>query len=29
MVTRATYLHFGLKPPERAASNLQLFEDSR
>ena len=29
MVTRATYLHFGLKPPERATTNLQLFEDSR
>jgi Holliday junction DNA helicase RuvB len=29
MVTRATYLHFGLKPPERGASNLPLFEDSR
>jgi Holliday junction DNA helicase RuvB len=29
MVTRLTYQHFGLKPPERAAANLQLFEDSR
>ena len=29
MVTRATYLHFGLKPPERGATNLPLFEDSR
>jgi Holliday junction DNA helicase RuvB len=29
MVTRASYLHFGLKPPERAAGNLQLFEDPR
>ena len=29
MVTRATYLHFGLKPPERAATTLQLFEDPR
>src|SRR5581483_1916813 len=28
VVTRASYLHFGLKPPERAA-NLQLFEDGR
>jgi Holliday junction DNA helicase RuvB len=28
MVTRATYLHFGLKAPERIAANLQLFEDS-
>jgi len=28
MVTRASYLHFGLKPPERAAAaTLQLFED--
>jgi Holliday junction DNA helicase RuvB len=27
MVTRATYLHFGLKAPERASSTLQLFED--
>ncbi|MGH8133481.1 MAG: Holliday junction branch migration DNA helicase RuvB [Steroidobacteraceae bacterium] len=29
MVTRASYVHFGLKPPERAAASLQLFEDSR
>jgi holliday junction DNA helicase RuvB len=29
MVSRATYQHFGLKPPERAAANLQLFEDPR
>ena len=28
MVTRASYLHFGIKPPERAAT-LQLFEDPR
>jgi len=27
MVTRATYLHFGLKAPERVSANLQLFED--
>ncbi len=29
VVTRASYLHFGLKAPERIASNLQLFEDGR
>jgi Holliday junction DNA helicase RuvB len=29
LVTRLTYQHFGLKPPERAAPNLQLFEDPR
>ena len=29
MVTRASYLHLGLKPPARAAATLQLFEDSR
>jgi Holliday junction DNA helicase RuvB len=29
MVTRLTYQHFGMKPPERAAANLQLFEDPR
>jgi len=29
MVTRASYLHFGIKPPERAAATLQLFEDDR
>jgi Holliday junction DNA helicase RuvB len=29
MVTRASYLHFGIKPPERAAGNLPLFEDPR
>jgi holliday junction DNA helicase RuvB len=28
MVTRASYLHFGVKPPERAAT-LPLFEDQR
>jgi hypothetical protein len=28
-VTRASYLHFGLKPPERASATLQLFEDPR
>src|SRR5262249_8421040 len=27
MVTRSTYLHFGLKAPERVSANLQLFED--
>jgi len=27
MVTRATYLHFGLKAPERSSATLQLFED--
>jgi Holliday junction DNA helicase RuvB len=29
IVTRASYLHFGLKAPERMAANLQLFEDGR
>jgi holliday junction DNA helicase RuvB len=29
MVTRAAYLHFGMKPPERVATTLQLFEDGR
>ncbi len=29
VVTRASYQHLGLKPPERAASTLQLFEDQR
>ena len=29
MATRATYQHFGLKAPERAAATLQLFEDPR
>ena len=29
MVTRTSYLHFGLKAPERFAANLQLFEDGR
>jgi holliday junction DNA helicase RuvB len=29
MVTRASYLHFGLKPPERGAATLPLFEDPR
>ena len=28
MATRASYLHFGIKPPERAAT-LPLFEDQR
>ncbi len=28
-VTRATYLHFGLKPPERIAANLKLFEENQ
>jgi Holliday junction DNA helicase RuvB len=27
MVTRASYLHFGIRVPEHAAANLQLFED--
>src|SRR4249920_3096054 len=27
MATRAAYLHFGLKMPERALANLPLFED--
>ena len=27
MVTRATYLHFGLKAPERFSTTLQLFEE--
>ncbi len=27
MVTRAAYLHFGLKAPERVSATLQLFED--
>ncbi len=27
VVTRATYLHFGLAAPERPATTLQLFED--
>jgi holliday junction DNA helicase RuvB len=27
MVTRATYLHFSLKAPERVSTTLQLFED--
>ncbi len=27
MVTRTAYLHFGLKPPERVSTTLQLFED--
>ena len=27
MVTRTTYLHFGIKPPERATTTLQLFEE--
>jgi len=29
VVTRASYLHFGLKAPDRLAGNLQLFEDGR
>jgi Holliday junction DNA helicase RuvB len=29
VVTRATYLHFGLKAPERIAASLSLFEDDR
>jgi holliday junction DNA helicase RuvB len=29
IVTRASYLHFGLKAPERSSANLPLFEDSR
>ena len=29
MVTRASYLHFGLKPPERVSASLPLFEDGR
>jgi Holliday junction DNA helicase RuvB len=29
VVTRASYLHFGLKAPERIAASLQLFEDAR
>jgi holliday junction DNA helicase RuvB len=29
MVTRASYLHFGLKPPERSAPTLPLFEEPR
>jgi Holliday junction DNA helicase RuvB len=29
MATRQAYLHFGLKPPERATPNLPLFEEPR
>jgi holliday junction DNA helicase RuvB len=29
VVTRATYLHFGVKAPERIAASLSLFEDDR
>ena len=29
MVTRASYLHFGLRAPERFNANLQLFEDEK
>jgi len=29
MVTRASYLHFSIKPPERAAPTLPLFEEPR
>jgi len=28
VATRASYLHFGLSPPERPASSLPLFEDA-
>jgi Holliday junction DNA helicase RuvB len=27
MATRNAYIHFGLRPPERASASLQLFED--
>jgi hypothetical protein len=29
MATRSAYLHFGLKAPERALTNLPLFEAER
>ena len=29
MATRASYLHFGIKPPERLATALPLFEDDK
>jgi Holliday junction DNA helicase RuvB len=29
IATRAAYLHFGLKPPDRGAANLPLFEEPR
>jgi Holliday junction DNA helicase RuvB len=29
IVTRASYLHFGIKAPERIAASLSLFEDGR
>lgn len=29
MATRASYLHFGLKAPERVSASLQLFEEER
>jgi Holliday junction DNA helicase RuvB len=29
MVTRASYLHFGIKPPERVTTTLQLFEEAQ
>jgi len=29
MVTRASYLHFGLRAPERVSTTLQLFEDDK
>jgi Holliday junction DNA helicase RuvB len=29
MATRSAYLHLGLKPPERPAASLPLFEDGR
>jgi Holliday junction DNA helicase RuvB len=29
MVTKASYLHFGLRPPERFSATLQLFEEAK
>jgi Holliday junction DNA helicase RuvB len=29
IATRTAYLHLGLKPPERPAASLPLFEESR
>jgi Holliday junction DNA helicase RuvB len=29
MVTKASYLHFGLRPPERFSATLQLFEEPK
>jgi Holliday junction DNA helicase RuvB len=29
MVTRTSYLHFGIKPPERVTTTLQLFEEEQ